>query len=342
MKNIFGNIKSLVLLLALLLEASQYCSGTVPNIAGSWSVAITGTETVTAEGQSQSEPISATSSVNIIQAGSSVSYTISGTDPLTSQPFSVTVAGTVSGNTVTLRAPELPVIPAGFSFSTNTEVINGTIAQDGTTMDMTETGSASGTYGGYPVTVTTTATAVFTSNSLGSLQVTLAPAAAVNAGAEWQVDGGAWQNSGALAPGLSEGSHTVTFSAVSGYATPASQTVTVYAGETTQVTGTYTASVDTFNGVVAGTNLKLSPWFGYYTYGAYPFVYEYNLGYEYAFPAGNGVYLYDYTCGHFWYTQSTYFPFLYDFSLETYLYYYGGNGNPRYFLDCNTNKVISE
>ncbi|MBI5820984.1 MAG: hypothetical protein HZA88_18595, partial [Verrucomicrobia bacterium] len=42
----------------------------------------------------------------------------------------------------------------------------------------------------------------------GSLQVTLAPTAAVSAGAQWQVDGGAWQNSGAIVSSLSVGSHT--------------------------------------------------------------------------------------------------------------------------------------
>jgi hypothetical protein len=35
----------------------------------------------------------------------------------------------------------------------------------------------------------------------GSLQVTINPAAAVSAGAQWQVDGGPFQNSGAVVSG---------------------------------------------------------------------------------------------------------------------------------------------
>jgi hypothetical protein len=35
-------------------------------------------------------------------------------------------------------------------------------------------------------------------NNTGSLQVSLSPAAAVDAGAQWCVDGGAWQDSGAI------------------------------------------------------------------------------------------------------------------------------------------------
>src|SRR5205085_4424144 len=57
----------------------------------------------------------------------------------------------------------------------------------------------------------------------GSLQVTIAPAGALSAGAQWQVDGGAWQNSGAVLGNLSSGSHSVAFNAVSGWTTPSSQ-----------------------------------------------------------------------------------------------------------------------
>jgi len=100
---------------------------------------------------------------------------------------------------------------------------------------------------------------------------------------------------------------------------------------------------DLFGGTNSGPNMNYSPWFGYYTIDSYPLVYEYNLGYEYAFDAGGGaVYLYDYASGHFWYTQGGYFPFVFDFTLNTYLYYYPGNGNPRYFYNYNTGKIISE
>jgi probable HAF family extracellular repeat protein len=81
-----------------------------------------------------------------------------------------------------------------------------------------------------------------TSSSTGSLQVTLSPAGAVSAGAQWQVDGGTLQASGATVAGLSLGSHPVTFTNVSGYTTPSSQSATIVANTTTQLTGVYTSA----------------------------------------------------------------------------------------------------
>jgi photosystem II stability/assembly factor-like uncharacterized protein len=73
-----------------------------------------------------------------------------------------------------------------------------------------------------------------------SLQVTIAPPAAITAGARWKVDNGAFQESGTIVKGLAPRSHTVSFSPVSGYNTPANQTVTITANQTTQATGSYT------------------------------------------------------------------------------------------------------
>ncbi|MGO8838623.1 MAG: glycoside hydrolase family 44 protein [Limisphaerales bacterium] len=75
----------------------------------------------------------------------------------------------------------------------------------------------------------------------GSLQVTLSPAGAVSSGALWQVDGGAFQNSGATVSNLSVGNHTLAFNTVNNWASPASQTVAIVAGQTTAATGTYVA-----------------------------------------------------------------------------------------------------
>jgi len=74
----------------------------------------------------------------------------------------------------------------------------------------------------------------------GSLQVTITPAGAITAGAQWQVDGGTWENSGATVANLSVGNHTVSFSAVSGWTTPSNQTVSVSANSTATATGVYT------------------------------------------------------------------------------------------------------
>jgi hypothetical protein len=75
----------------------------------------------------------------------------------------------------------------------------------------------------------------------GSLKVDLLPAAAITAGAQWQVDGGAYRNSGETVTGLSTGSHAVTFKTVTGYTTPASLSVTILNNALTTATGTYVA-----------------------------------------------------------------------------------------------------
>jgi hypothetical protein len=55
----------------------------------------------------------------------------------------------------------------------------------------------------------------------------ITPAAANSAGAKWAVDGGVWQNSGAIVAGLSVGTHTVSFSELGGWTKPAAQTISI-------------------------------------------------------------------------------------------------------------------
>jgi len=76
----------------------------------------------------------------------------------------------------------------------------------------------------------------------GFLTVTISPADAVSAGAQWNVDGGAWQNSGARVAQLSAGNHTVNFNTISGWTSPTSQTVKIVVGQTASATGTYVAA----------------------------------------------------------------------------------------------------
>lgn len=78
-----------------------------------------------------------------------------------------------------------------------------------------------------------------TVSATGSITVTISPQNAVNAGAEWNVDSGAWQTSGTTVSDLSVGQHTIAFSDVSGWTTPSNQSVSVSDGKTTSVTGTY-------------------------------------------------------------------------------------------------------
>jgi hypothetical protein len=56
---------------------------------------------------------------------------------------------------------------------------------------------------------------------------------------DWQVDGGMSRYGDATVSSLSVGSHTVTFTANTGWSTPASQTVTIIAGQTTSIAATY-------------------------------------------------------------------------------------------------------
>ncbi len=76
----------------------------------------------------------------------------------------------------------------------------------------------------------------------GSLKVTLQPANARTAGAQWRVDGGAWRVSGVTVADLSVGQHTVSFRPISGWSAPADRSVTIVDGLVTNETGTYTES----------------------------------------------------------------------------------------------------
>jgi len=82
----------------------------------------------------------------------------------------------------------------------------------------------------------------------GSVQVTLAPAGAVSAGAQWSVDDGAtWHNSGVTVTGLPTGGRIVTFKAVAGWDTPIDQGIVVNKNQTTTTTGTYVQQTGSLN-----------------------------------------------------------------------------------------------
>jgi hypothetical protein len=92
------------------------------------------------------------------------------------------------------------------------------------------------------VTVASSETAMVSATyqrQLGALRVTLGPQAARTAGAQWRVDGGEWHNSDETVANLGVGPHLVSFKTVSGWTTPADQTVTVMTGEAAAATGAY-------------------------------------------------------------------------------------------------------
>lgn len=90
--------------------------------------------------------------------------------------------------------------------------------------------------------VASISTANYTQAATGAtVTVTISPAAAVTAGAQWRIDGGAWQASGASITGVSTGSHTVSFSTVNGWQTPGNWSFTITGTETRTYNATYTA-----------------------------------------------------------------------------------------------------
>ena len=94
----------------------------------------------------------------------------------------------------------------------------------------------------------------------GSLVVNLSPTAAVTAGAQWQVDGTGFNNSGQTAAALVPGSHSVTFKAVSGYTTPASFSVNVVANAQTTTNATYSAvAATTYTLTLNAANGSVTP-----------------------------------------------------------------------------------
>ena len=71
----------------------------------------------------------------------------------------------------------------------------------------------------------------------GGLQVTIIPEEAVFDGARWNVDGGGWWiSSGDSVSDLTVGLHTVYYSEIPGWITPASEQITITNGQTTYIT----------------------------------------------------------------------------------------------------------
>ncbi len=92
--------------------------------------------------------------------------------------------------------------------------------------------------------VTTTITGTYVQPA--SIAVTLTPSTG-----QWRIDGGAWRSSGTTATGLTPGAHTISYNALSNYNSPASETVTLVANQTTNLSRSYTA--------VAALTVTLTP-----------------------------------------------------------------------------------
>jgi hypothetical protein len=125
-----------------------------------------------------------------------------------------------------------------------------------------------------------------------------------------------------------------------------------------QMTATLTVAAPPFlsNEVSLGSGVYYEKFpdqnvFGFFTYASSTILYHYDLGYEsvvQANDAAGGVYLYDFTSGHWFYTNSATFPYLYDFTLKAWLYYFPSttnpdhySSNPRYFGNLTTGMIIT-
>ena len=83
-------------------------------------------------------------------------------------------------------------------------------------------------------------TSLDNSNS-GSVSVTITPQGAVDQGAQWRVNGGAWRNGGVTEPNVPTGPRFVEFKEIpGGWRTPAGVPINVTAGQTTPASGNYT------------------------------------------------------------------------------------------------------
>jgi uncharacterized repeat protein (TIGR01451 family) len=84
--------------------------------------------------------------------------------------------------------------------------------------------------------------------------------------------------------------------------------------------------------------------FGYYEHLAGSFIYHFDMGFEYVFPANDAsgdVYFWDDQTGHWWYTGPTLFPNLYDFTLGAWIFYFADPANPGHYT-TNPRKFASD
>ena len=73
----------------------------------------------------------------------------------------------------------------------------------------------------------------------GAVKVIIEPSAAITAGAQWQLNGGDWNNSGATLKNLPTGDYTITFKDISGWVTPEPKTITISLSKSISFTAVY-------------------------------------------------------------------------------------------------------
>ncbi|MBN1816333.1 MAG: CotH kinase family protein, partial [Sedimentisphaerales bacterium] len=78
----------------------------------------------------------------------------------------------------------------------------------------------------------------------GSVQAALQPAEAIQAGARWRLDGGIWQNSGAILNDLKPGNYTIEYQTVPGWVAPSPDAVDLSKKQHLSMTATYSDMPD--------------------------------------------------------------------------------------------------
>jgi len=148
---------------------------------------------------------------------------------------------------MTREAAQAALTQAGLTLGVVTQVFSETVPAGVVISQSPGAGSAMPAGGAVALTVSRGVVV-----ATGSLQVTILPQAAIDAGAQWRVDGGAWRASGAIVTELTPGAHVVEFSDTGGdgaigcvndactcFITPEAMNADIAAGETAVVTATY-------------------------------------------------------------------------------------------------------
>ena len=98
---------------------------------------------------------------------------------------------------------------------------------------------------------TTTVTGTYVQQTYtGSLTVTIQPQGAISAGAQWNIDNGAWKNSGSTLSDITTGTHTIYFKPVDGWTSPSTQSVVIFSNQTTSMAGVYTQKIKNLSSII--------------------------------------------------------------------------------------------
>lgn len=139
------------------LEASDNATANItvcPNIAGKWYFTDSGTITQTIGGQSQTQSISQSGTVNIVQNGNDISWTVPGTNYIRK--------GSINGRNIQVSGIFGIPVSNDVVVTKNIFTATGTISTDNRTINMQGTGKAEGTYSGQNFIITGNDNAVFT------------------------------------------------------------------------------------------------------------------------------------------------------------------------------------